>query len=68
MYMYIHVHVHVCDTTWVYMYMCTCIHTHNNLRWKERKKDRHLGNEKMSCLRWDLNPRHSALRTDALNN
>ena len=23
---------------------------------------------KMSCLRWDLNPRHSALRTDALTN
>ena len=23
---------------------------------------------KMSCLRWDLNPRHFALQTDALTN
>ena len=28
---------------------------------KERKKER-----KMSCLRWDLNLRHSALRTELL--
>ena len=36
-------------------------------RKKERKKDT-WGNEKMkmSCLKWDLNPQHSALRTDAL--
>ena len=39
-------------------------------RKKERKKERKTNeaNEKMSCLRWDLNPRHSALRTDALTN
>ena len=40
-------------------------------RKKERKKERHLRqmkNEKMICLRWDLNPRHSALRTEALTN
>ena len=40
-------------------------------RKKERKKERHLRqmkNETMSCLRWDLNPRHSALRTEALTN
>ena len=36
-------------------------------RKKERKKERKTpeANEKMSCLRWDLNPRHSALQTDA---
>ena len=42
-----------------------------NERKKERKKERHLRqmkNEKMSCLRWDSNPRHSALWTDALTN
>ena len=44
---------------------------HDNTEMRERKKDRHLRqmkNEKMSCLRWDSNPRHSALRTDALTN
>ena len=38
-------------------------------RKKERKKERHLRqwkNENESCLRWDSNPRHSVLRTDAL--
>ena len=36
---------------------------------KERKKERHLRqwkNENESCLRWDSNPRHSVLWTDAL--
>ena len=41
-------------------------------RKKERKKERKtpeaMKKMKMSCLRWDLNPRHSALRTDALTN
>ena len=35
----------------------------------ERKKEKHLRqwkNENESCLRWDLNPRHSVLQTDAL--
>ena len=35
----------------------------------ERKKERHLRqwkNENESCLRWDSNPRHSVLQTDAL--
>ena len=35
----------------------------------ERKKERHLRqwkNENESCLRWDLNARHSVLQTDAL--
>ena len=35
----------------------------------ERKKERHLRqwkNENESCLRWDSNPQHSVLRTDAL--
>ena len=38
-------------------------------RKKERKKERHLRqwkNENESCLRWESNPRHSVLRTDAL--
>ena len=37
--------------------------------WKERKKERHLRqwiNENESCLRWDSNPRHYVLQTDAL--
>ena len=52
---------------------CYIQHIHDAIRdverKKERKKERHLrqwknGNE--SCLRWDSNPRHSVLRTDAL--
>ena len=38
-------------------------------RKKERKKERHLRqwkNENESCLRWDSNPQHSVLQTDAL--
>ena len=38
-------------------------------RKKERKKERHLRQWKKaneSCLRWDSNPQHSVLRTDAL--
>ena len=38
-------------------------------RKEERKKERHLRqwkNEKESCLRWDSNPQHSVLWTDAL--
>ena len=35
---------------------------------KERKKERHLRQWKNeSCLRWESNPRHSALRTDSLH-
>ena len=52
-------------------YCSEMIYTHDNTEMRERKKERHLRqmkNEKMSCLRWDSNPRHSALRTDALTN
>ena len=47
------------------------IHVHDVIRdverKKERKKERHLRQWKNeSCLRWDLNPRHSVFQTDAL--
>ena len=44
----------------------TIIHVHDIIR-KERKKERkqwQMKNE--SCLRWDSNPRHAVLQTDAL--
>ena len=57
------------------LYTCTC-NVHDVIRdvdrKKERKKERHLRlirqwkNENESCLKWDSNPRHSVLRTDAL--
>ena len=45
------------------------LHVHDFIRDVERKKERHLRqwkNENESCLKWDSNPRHSVLRTDAL--
>ena len=35
-------------------------------RKKERKTPEAMENENESCLRWDLNPQHSVLQTDAL--
>ena len=58
---HVHVHVHtmINSTTWCY----------RRCRKNERKKERHLRqwkNENDSCLRWDSNPWHSVLQTDAL--
>ena len=71
-----YIHVHVCTYTYTsYTYTHTHVHMYVHVhdvigdveRKKERKKDTR-GNGKMkneSCLRWDSNPRHSVLRTDA---
>ena len=59
---------HVISIFYVHVYV------HDDLRWKERKKERKTGtwgqwkNEKWVALRWHLNPQHSALQTDALTN
>ena len=44
------------------------IHVHDVIGDVERKKERKTPEamENKSCLRWDSNPRHSVLRTDAL--
>ena len=64
--MYIY-NIHVC--------LCTCTHhitihhtndVHNVIRDVERKTPEAMENENESCLRWDSNPRHSVLQTDAL--
>ena len=49
----------------MYMYM----YIHDVIGDVERKKERHLRqwkNENESCVRWDSNPQHSVLQTDAL--
>ena len=51
------------------MYMYVAINLHDVIGDVERKKERHLRqwkNENESYLRWDSNPRHSVLQTDAL--
>ena len=81
-YMYkciVHVHViyyvHVCSCTYMCMYYIICVpmsctvHVHDVIGDVKRKKERNLRqwkNENESCLRWDSNPRHSVLQTDAL--
>ena len=58
-----------CIIVQICIYMITLVMERKKER---RKKERQTpeANEKtkMSCLRWDLKPRHSALRTDVLTN
>ena len=60
-----------------FCYRLFLFHTHDVIRDVERKKARKkrkkerktheaMENENESCLRWDSNPRHSVLQTDAL--